>query len=730
MELKDLQSDLEALRELYGLIRYGDVTSNVILGERSKLLLKDLLDGATKRVLETHIKIIAEAEHGICGNTFSSESGKWLVESRPCVSSNILNATPDVIRDSVKESKHPAFSSSKDEDYPNQLTTHEVISQQSRFTLDKSENRKKNCEFNKKSSMKQHSTAKILSKDAKQQGWQCDPLGHFYQAIGDDKNLSERNETNMELLKSNETMRQSSICGLRGIESVSSSSNSVASGDNLADLYEKGGEAVNNFSKDIDNVVKHIESHISALRLLSKLAEATKAPMPTSVYPMVQAKEHLVKKNELSHDVDPFSDRDDMQLIGLVSQRNGKKDDSNGICHVLGQSTNDLLDEITSKRRRIQHKEMGQTCNHIVRSDSRVNKKTGNWNVSDMLEADGYKQNENTGCYVHGLRIPTKQDDITKRSPMPVKTPFPISIDRGKESSPTISKLRSSPPYQSTESKALSHKRSLAHEILPKQEKGGMGILRHKILLHQQEPEESSTSGSGSSGSSDNEAYSLLSEDSSTSMSSRFDHGAREESSSSSISSDYRDASESDRLHPSRTHKLIHPTDSEPEKAEGRRVGRLRKITNKLGLIFHHHHHHHHHRYNHHDSGDRSHGAHTKSLWTPLHKIFHPRNRNEVDEGKLRKAKASNAPVKHQVGHFHALVDGLMQHLRHSKQSKASKSGMGWLGKNQHKENRKVKQLHWWQMFQRQGGVKLPNRRRVKVGFMSKKKQLRVPKLK
>ncbi|PPS12186.1 hypothetical protein GOBAR_AA08470 [Gossypium barbadense] len=684
MELKDLQSDLEALRELYGLIRYGDVTSNVILGERSKLLLKDLLDGATKRVLETHIKIIAEAEHGICGNTFSSESGKWLVESRPCVSSNILNATPDVIRDSVKESKHPAFSSSKDEDYPNQLTTHEVISQQSRFTLDKSENRKKNCEFNKKSSMKQHSTAKILSKDAKQQGWQCDPLGHFYQAIGDDKNLSERNETNMELLKSNETMRQSSICGLRGIESVSSSSNSVASGDNLADLYEKGGEAVNNFSKDIDNVVKHIESHISALRLLSKLAEATKAPMPTSVYPMVQAKEHLVKKNELSHDVDPFSDRDDMQLIGLVSQRNGKKDDSNGICHVLGQSTNDLLDEITSKRRRIQHKEMGQTCNHIVRSDSRVNKKTGNWNVSDMLEADGYKQNENTGCYVHGLRIPTKQDDITKRSPMPVKTPFPISIDRGKESSPTISKLRSSPPYQSTESKALSHKRSLAHEILPKQEKGGMGILRHKILLHQQEPEESSTSGSGSSGSSDNEAYSLLSEDSSTSMSSRFDHGAREESSSSSISSDYRDASESDRLHPSRTHKLIHPTDSEPEKAEGRRVGRLRKITNK----------------------------------------------NEVDEGKLRKAKASNAPVKHQVGHFHALVDGLMQHLRHSKQSKASKSGMGWLGKNQHKENRKVKQLHWWQMFQRQGGVKLPNRRRVKVGFMSKKKQLRVPKLK
>lgn len=34
MELKDLQSDLEALRELYGLIRCGDVTSNVIVSSQ------------------------------------------------------------------------------------------------------------------------------------------------------------------------------------------------------------------------------------------------------------------------------------------------------------------------------------------------------------------------------------------------------------------------------------------------------------------------------------------------------------------------------------------------------------------------------------------------------------------------------------------------------------------------------------------------------------------------
>ncbi|GMI86694.1 hypothetical protein HRI_002338700 [Hibiscus trionum] len=745
MEIKDLQSDLEALRELYGLIHCGEVTCNVVLGERSKLLLKNLLDGATKRVLETHTKIIAAAEHGFRGNSCSSESGKRraLLEFQPSVSSNVLQAspTPDVIRNFVKEPNHPAFSSLKDDDSPNRLNTREVISQQSRltFSLDKPENRKKNCEFNKKNSIKEHGTDGFMSKDARQQGWRWDPLGYFYRATGVDKKLLERNETNTKLLKMNETMRQGSICGLRGApsvdRSVASSSNSVTSGDNVGNLDEKEGKAVNIFSKDIDNAVKHIESHISALRLCSKLAGATKAAMPHGVYkmptspcPTVQAKEHLVKRNELSHAVDPFPDRDDLQLIGLVSRRNEKKDNSNGSHHVLGQSKNDFLDDIMSKRRRIQLKEIDQTCKHIVRSDSRLNKKVGNWNVFGMLEADGHKQNETTGCYVHGLRIPTKPGDITKRSPVPVKMPYPTPIDsRGKESSPNMAKLRPSVPSHSTESMPRSHKKRLAHEILREQKKAGTGILRNRIQLQQQEPEESSTAGSGSS---DSEPYSLSSEGSSASISSRFDHGAREESSS-STNGDSRDVGESGRLYATRTHKLIHPENSEPEKGEGGRLGRLRRIKNKLALIFHHHHHHHHHhRYDRHDRGDHSHGADTKSLWTPLHKLFHPRNRNKEDEDKLRKARASNVPVKHQGGHFPALVEGLMRHLRHSKKSKTSKGGMGRLGKNQHKKNMKVKQLHWWQMFQGHGGVKLPNKRRVKVGFMSKKNKLKVPKLK
>ncbi|XVF24368.1 hypothetical protein REPUB_Repub13aG0122100 [Reevesia pubescens] len=593
-ELKDLQSDLEALRELYGFLHLqcrGDVASNVQLGERSKLLLKNLLDAATKRVLEMHKKIMEAAERGVCGTSCSSESEK-------------------------AESNHPAFSSLKDEDSLNKLRSPEVISQQSRlsFSLDKPQSRKKHSEF-----MKQQSS-RILSKDSKKQVQRCDPLGYFYQASGDERKLLERNEKTIKALKSNETMRQSSILGLQStpcvVASVVGSSTSPASRDDLvnANQDEKQGEAVNNLLKDVDNVDKHIESHISALRLCSKLADATK---------------------------------------GVVSMNNNEE----------------KLDE---------------------------------WNVSLQT----------TACYVHGLSVPIKQADITKRPSMPAKLPCATSMNNneGKESTLTIAKLRSPLPSQSTGSKAsvrpINMKKSQAdHEIQPEQIKGGMGIFRNKILLDQQESEESASAGSDESctagsgnGSNDSEAYSLLSQDSESSIFRRFEDGEYEESSSSTTtSSDYRNVSSSGRLYPTRTHKPIRPANTEPaEKAElGQRLGRLRRFKNKLGLIFHHHHHHHHHHghdHDHGDSGDHSQGVHTKSTWTPLHKLFHNRNRYEVDN-ILRKTRVSNVPVKHQVGHFHTLMEGLMQHLRHSKKSKRSKGGMGRLGKDQHgQNNRKVKQ--------------------------------------
>ncbi|OMP01157.1 hypothetical protein COLO4_12116 [Corchorus olitorius] len=278
-------------------------------------------------------------------------------------------------------------------------------------------------------------------------------------------------------------MRQRSIRRLQGtpsvIGSVAGSSRSLASGDDLAtNQDEPKREAESNFSKDVDNVVKHIESHISALRLCSKLADATKdtvPPMPKSARPMLQAKEHSGKKSELNYAVEPFSDRDELMLIGLGSPRIGKKDDSNGSDQqVFRQSGNDLLDDMASKRRRIQHKEKVQPCKHSVRSQ-------GSQDVNAKVEA---------GLYVQGLRVPINQHDIAKKPPMSVKMPSatPMSYSR-KQLTPQIAKSRPSIPSQSAGSKAsvklITNKKSLSHQVQEERKNGGKGIFRNKTPLYQ-----------------------------------------------------------------------------------------------------------------------------------------------------------------------------------------------------------------------------------------------------
>lgn len=159
---------------------------------------------------------------------------------------------------------------------------------------------------------------------------------------------------------------------------------------------------------------------------------------------------------------------------------------------------------------------------------------------------------------------------------------------------------------------------------------------------------------------------------------------------------------------PTKAYKTVHQQSAEKP------IGRLKRLKNRLGLIFHHHHHHHHH---HHDNNDVGH--HKKSLWKSVQKKFHHTNKNEV--------AVSHAVVPHksQKGQFHMLVKGLMSHVRNTNKSKASKGGIG-----QHGHNKKaVKNLHWWQMFGRKKGVKLPSKGRVKLGFKKKKPSLKVPKI-
>nr|DAD37830.1 TPA_asm: hypothetical protein HUJ06_008471 [Nelumbo nucifera] len=182
-------------------------------------------------------------------------------------------------------------------------------------------------------------------------------------------------------------------------------------------------------------------------------------------------------------------------------------------------------------------------------------------------------------------------------------------------------------------------------------------------------------------------------------------------------------------------------SDSPPD----RKIGRLRRLKNKLAIIFHHHHHHHHHHHNKHDNdgdefvkGHRSLQKHHGSLWKHLGKILRHSSKAE-DHGKLMaevcgehaaenftRSKARNMPRKAQQGHLHALVEGLLRHIWHRKKSKPSMTNIKRLGEAYNGKG-DVKKLHWWQNFHKRGGLKLANKikPRIRLGFRAKKPQLR-----
>ncbi|XP_048448078.1 uncharacterized protein LOC125480871 [Pyrus x bretschneideri] len=160
-----------------------------------------------------------------------------------------------------------------------------------------------------------------------------------------------------------------------------------------------------------------------------------------------------------------------------------------------------------------------------------------------------------------------------------------------------------------------------------------------------------------------------------------------------------------------------------PEKS----VGRFRRLKNRLGLIFHHHHHHHHH--HHYDGNGNSDDDRGHSGWKHLRRKMFDSHKNPHGIRESRGSKKSLVKVKNmlhnkqgEVGHFHALLEGLLRHIRHSKKSSnyLSKGGVGGGGGRRSCIIRKKKKLHWWQMFRRRRVKMQPNkakRGRVKLGF-------------
>ncbi|KAF9623678.1 hypothetical protein IFM89_003710 [Coptis chinensis] len=143
--------------------------------------------------------------------------------------------------------------------------------------------------------------------------------------------------------------------------------------------------------------------------------------------------------------------------------------------------------------------------------------------------------------------------------------------------------------------------------------------------------------------------------------------------------------------------------------AHGKEIGRFKRFKNKLGVIFHHHHHHHHHHHNddnitkaqvhHAASSDHHH-----SFWTYVGKMLHHTSGEGHEKSSSKAHKKNRGRAKphggNQAGYLHGLMDGLVRNVLHSKKSKRSEKKMKRVGRiNNHSDKKKIKKWNWWQKF-------------------------------
>lgn len=268
-----------------------------------------------------------------------------------------------------------------------------------------------------------------------------------------------------------------------------------------------------------------------------------------------------------------------------------------------------------------------------------------------------------------------------------------------------------------------------------KQKRSHVSLHRRNVEPHHQQFEEATSSSRSSSSWSTQPTSSTCSESEDKEPlpgqaplpSRRLGHATRssslEEDYSSGILPQYEQKDSSHPMTGMKTYRSSYQVNSQ------KAVGRLRKLKDKLAFIFHHHHHHYHHHHHDNNASEDNEAGGSRSLWHYVQKTFHPTSKEEAygEEAieKFRRSAVIKAPHK-QKGrqHLHAMVDGLLRHIRNSKKSREGRGGIS-LG------NRKMgKKLNWWRRTGGHGGVKLPNRGRIKVEFRSRKQRMRAGKMK
>lgn len=139
-----------------------------------------------------------------------------------------------------------------------------------------------------------------------------------------------------------------------------------------------------------------------------------------------------------------------------------------------------------------------------------------------------------------------------------------------------------------------------------------------------------------------------------------------------------------------------------------KRIGRWKKLKDKLSIIFLHHHHHHHHHHNHPDDGDPGNNetrmGHGRFWLKHTMKPSHPMRTEAYGEQAFKvpgKSVVHSQDRKKPHNQFNALVGGLFKHIRRSKESKTSAKHIKRFGKGQHEGKKVLEKRHWWQLLQR-----------------------------
>jgi len=536
------------------------------------------------------------------------------------------------------------------------------------------------------------------------------------------------------------------------------------------------------FSDDLVNAIKKIESRILAFQICSNVMDSTKNSAghltsheaANSDSPVIQRKsgvsgsqissgKSLLKGHRLmSQKTFKLSFKDENSISasafeesffpGKESLSQSQMANQNSWLHNSAESAKNIdvpkqigtqmvsRGECLSSHERIQNSERNIAIDSVKPTDG-------------LVSGDAYSETR-ASKGIQGSRVPLNQDNKNKKHSMlvsktnressarknsvawsktdqnPREMSSESSYTQKSVRSRTISAMREKPPphqmimkptlldQRSSEIKVNSHKHRDRRKTL---NTSHLEPRNTRVLQQHLEQEESSSSsssksdsdssrwssqqGSPNSSSSDSEDYSLSDGTQCPSSGRIVDYeGSSEETNNSYLEMDD-DPSRFGSFKSYRHHYERHHKET---------TGRLRRLRNKLGLIFHHHHHHHHHHDDHVNTHSRE--GHGLTTWNHLQNVFHHKDNHGVLTKKVEKTKggaAAKVLSRNQVGQFNRLAEGVLRHIRHSKKPKPPKLDVVKQSSNKpHGHNQK--KLRWLQILRKQQqGEKMKNQRRA-----------------